>query len=201
MAPITMILAFDAGQIFKTLFLSSKFPLDKVLQAQSVLIAFVLGLFFYSINKILLNIYYSKQDTLIPTITSIISALINLGLSPTLMYVFKATGIGLATTISAIIQTGLLFYFLRTRHNFELFKFPALKFLKQYCWQLTIFLPLFWSIHWALKQLIINFMPMSANFLLHGVGYWFWDLPVMGLFFLTIYLTRKRFSLRIYFLD
>ncbi|HLB94116.1 MAG TPA: murein biosynthesis integral membrane protein MurJ [Candidatus Babeliales bacterium] len=201
MAPITIILAFDAGQIFKTLFLSSKFPLDKVLQAQSVLIAFTLGLFFYSINKILLNIYYSKQDTKIPTITSIIAALVNLILSPTLMYIFKATGIGLATTISAVIQTLLLFYFLRTRHNFELFNLPALKFLKQYCWQLTIFMPLFWGIHWAMKQLIINFVQSSADFLLHGVGYWLWDLPVIGLMFLVIYLTRKRFGLRLYFLD
>ncbi|HLB40210.1 MAG TPA: murein biosynthesis integral membrane protein MurJ [Candidatus Babeliales bacterium] len=202
MAPVSILLAFEAGQIFQTLFLSSKFTLAKVLQAQSVLIAFTLGLFFYSINKILLNIYYSKQDTKIPTQTSIIAAALNLVLSPTLMYFFKATGIGLATTISAIVQTGLLFYFLHTRHQFELFPGAGVKFLRQYSWQLALCLPTFWLLHIMARHLIslISTAPV-AHFLLTGVGYWLWDLPLAGLLFLVLLQTRKRFGLRLYFLD
>lgn len=203
MAPVTLVLAFEAGQIFQTLFLSSKFTLAKVLQAQSVLVAFTVGLFFYSINKILLNIYYSKQDTKIPTRTSVIAAALNLVLSPTLMYFFKATGIGLATTISAIVQTGLLFYFLHTRHRFELFPAQGLKFLRQYCLQLAVFVPLFWLLHRTIAYLIsqIGMTTSVNNFLLTGVGYWLWDLPLAALLFLAIFKSRKRFGLRLYFLD
>ena len=200
--PVSIIMAFSAEKIFYTLFLSNKFNLAKVLEARSVLIAFLVGLFFFSINKVLLNIYYSLQDIKIPTIIAIIATVINFGLNPLLMYFFQSVGLAMATTVSAIIQMFLLFYYLRKKYKFRLFKRHIFRFLFRYLAQLSIIMPLLFIVYKIIETIIINFLSMKvSNFLLLDIGYWAWSLPLYLLTFFLIYKTKNLFRLRIYFLE
>ena len=66
--PVALLMAFFSEEIFSTIFLSKKFTLTQVQEAGTILRAFLLGLFFFSLNKILLNIFYAMHAAWIPAL-------------------------------------------------------------------------------------------------------------------------------------
>ena len=199
--PVAIFMIFFAQKIFMTLIVSSKFPIERVPEAAGILIAFLVGLFFLSINKILLNIFYSFHDTKAPTFTSIIATAVNFVGSVILMQFFTTIGIAMATTISGIVQTGLLLYFLRKRYNFTLYwKFFG-DFLVRFSVQFAVVAGLFIASYRAIVLLIINYLPTWQLFLLDKAGVWLWLMPLGLLSFLLLYVTRKWVGLRTHFID
>jgi putative peptidoglycan lipid II flippase len=198
--PLVITMIFISDKIFSTLF-SKKLNLLQAHLAGNILIAYLFAVFFFSLNKILLNVFYSFHSMWIPTIISIAGVIVNFSMNMLLVKTFSCVGLATATTISAIVQTILYIILLKKIFNIKFYIFKLLKFLTRYIVQLAITFTLFYFIYnFAYKS--INLLPIElSNFLLLKFGFWLWVLPLELLIFWIIYRTRKVFSVKLYFID
>lgn len=200
--PATIVMIFFAEKIFHTIFLSDKFTIAQVYEAQLILIAFLIGLFFFSLNKILLNLYYALHVTWVPTIISITATTLNFILNYVLMAKYQATGLALATTISSgLVQSILFVGFLYFKYDFKLYAADFFKFFIRYVAQLTLILSIFYAIYRVIENYIATVSSAIAHFLLFGLGFWLWVGPLCGICLCAIYFSRKLFGVRLYFLN
>lgn len=199
--PVVIMMSFFAEKIFHTLFLSSKFTISQVTEAGHILTAFLLGLFFFSLNKIILSIYYSLHNTRTPGFISFAATLLNIGLNMLFITNLKATGLALATTISGITQTLLFILFLRIHFNFRFYFGPFFTFMGRYLVQLVATFSIGWVVYHLFAYVIAKLPASLAHFFLFGLGFWMWVGPLCGLLFLAIYYLRKRFNVVVYFLE
>ncbi|MCX5922915.1 MAG: murein biosynthesis integral membrane protein MurJ [Candidatus Dependentiae bacterium] len=200
--PATIVMSFFAEKIFLTIFLSKKFSLAQVYEAKTLLIAFSLGLFFFSLNKILLSLYYALHVTWIPTIISIITTLLNIALDYVLMTHFQSIGLALATTISmGVVQTLLFVVFLRYYFKFSFYLKNFLNFFIRYTAQLALILTASYGLYRLCLVLVAKLPITLASFMLNGLGFWFWVGPLCGAAALTIFCTRRLFNIKLHFLD
>jgi len=200
--PSAILMTLFAKKIFITLFVSDKFSISRVPEAGYILAALLFGLFFFSINKIILNIYYALHDMKLPMYTSGISATFNFIANVMLMQKFGTVGIALATTLAGILQTVILLYYLRKKYDFTLYINFFIAFVWRYLLQLFVVIPIFYVLHRLIAHYIQHhFSSWWLNFLINKVGFWLWTLPIMGAVFVALYVTRKFFNLRMHFLD
>jgi len=200
--PATILMSYFADKIFMTLFMSKNFPIARVAEAQSIFIIFLSGLLFFSLNKILLNIYYSMSDSKIPMIISIFATAMNYILIKLLMPYFSTRGVAIATTLSlGLIQTSLFFLFLFKKYNFTIYPKQFAKFIYKYLVQLSFSIILFFISYFALYNLISRLPQNLSTFFIDKIGFWLWVSPLCSLLFLFLYLTKKAFGVKLYFLD
>lgn len=200
--PIMLGMIFFSRTIFITLFLSDNFPMDQVIRTSNVLIVSLLGLFFFSLNKIILNIFYACHKTFIPTMIALVSTMSNIALNFVLMARFEIAGLALATTTAAAIQTILSIYFLKKTLKISLFPKRFFNFLYHYVLQLGTIGSLFLGAYYLTKITFgMLFTSTTANFLLNGIGIWLWVTPLSLTTFLVLFYTRKIFKVSLYFLD
>lgn len=202
--PISFFMMAFSEQIFSTMFLSAKFPIEKILQAKLVLIAFLAGLFFFSLNKIILNIYYVLHDTFTPMAISIVATVANLFLNRIFVNWLKAPGLAVATSISGVLQMCLFIYFLHTMYKFDFYFRPAGNFILRFMLQAAILFTLFASAYLLFKYMILIGLvhfEWLQNFLLYKLGLWLWVGPLFILLMVGFFKTRKYFGLKMYFLE
>lgn len=200
--PIMLGMIFFSRAIFVTLFLSNNFPMDQVIRTSNVLIISLLGLFFFSLNKIILNIFYASHKTFIPTMIALACTLANITLNFTLMPYFEIAGLAISTTAAAIIQTILSLYFLRKTLHLSLFPAKFFTFLYYYFVQLGCIGSLFLGLYYLIKIICISLLtPTLVTFLLEGTGLWLWVIPLCVVAFTTLFYTKKLFKVSLYFLD
>lgn len=202
MLPVSLLMSFFADKFFETLFLSEKFTYLHVAQAANLLSIFLFGLFSFSLNRIIVSIYYAMQVTWVPGAIAAVSALFNIFLDWLLVYTFQAQGIAIATTSAAIVRTILLLGVLYYYYDFKGYPRKLWSFFIRYTTQcVVLFLP-FYSLYRLIEWFIENCLSINFQyFLLNHVGFWLWTCPLMLLFFLALWLTRRRFGLSVYFLD
>ena len=189
--PVAIIMIFLSRNIFLTVFLSEKFTIAQVDEAAMILNAFLAGLFFFAINKILMNVYYALHETRLPGIIAVISVLLNAFLNWILMGPLQATGLAIATTLSGIIQTILLFVVLKTHFKINLFTGHLWDFILKYTIQITIIGVPFIVIYNVLWYAVNSY---CGSFFICRLGYWLWVTPLSVLFVIVLYTTRKRFK-------
>lgn len=201
--PATLLMIFFAQDIFETIFLSDRFTMAQAIHAGHILIVCVLGLFFLSLNKILLNVYYSLHITFIPALISIIATLINVALNFVVLRQLGAIGLVMATNISAFVQTLLFIIVLHHQLNFRLYMKDWNRFLKFYSLQLMVMSITFLGLFYGTKTIIqhLSLPEWLGNTLLHGIGFWVWVGPLVGMCGLMLWFTRSFFKVRLYFLD
>lgn len=206
--PVAILMGFFSEDIFRTLFLSDKFPLVKVLEAKWVLMGFLAGLFFFSLNKIILNVYYALHDTYTPMMISIVAMLANFVLNKFLVGYWQATGLAVATSISGLIQVVLFIYFLRSQYGFDFHLAPFKHFLPRFIAQTATLFALFMTAFVLCKWFILGYLadfsfwsvPMPV-FLLEKLGLWLWVGPLSLLLVLGFLKTRRHFGIELYFID
>ena len=204
--PATIIMGYLSENIFVTLFVSSskKFPIALIPEAGLLLMTFLAGLFFFSINKILFNLYYSFHDTRYPMIIAIIATVLNVSANYALVGTFGTIGLAMGTCISGIAQTVLSLFFLKYRHNFTLSLKEFFEFVLRYSMQLAvIFIPFYW-IYKSTHKLVEHVCGASSKalfFFIESFGFWLWVTPLIVIVFGMLYLTRKHFKVQLYFLD
>lgn len=199
--PTLIVMSFFSEKIFATLFLSKKFSLDQVAEAGTILTAFLMGLFFFSLNKILLNIYYAKHNTWIPTVITIFAVGVNIVLDFFFIRIFQATGLALATSISFALQVMLLILLLQKKFDVQLYWGAFFTFVYRFVLQISIVLAGVYGLY-RIGEFLVGRLPESlARFFLHSFGFWLWVGPLVGLVFLIIFATRKWFKVQLYFLD
>jgi len=199
--PVALLMGFFSHDIFLTIFLSKKFTFAQAHEAGNILIAFLCGLFSFSLNKIVLNIFYSMHAAWIPAIISLIATVINIILNMLFINHFQTIGLALATTISSIIQTILFIIVLHKKYKFRLYFKQFSLFFARYMIQLTLFSTLFMLSYYALSQIIrIVFSSVIAEFLLFKIGLFMWVGPLAGFFLTMLWYLRKNFGIKLHFL-
>jgi putative peptidoglycan lipid II flippase len=131
--PMMFIMGFLSEKIFHTIFLSRNFTLTQVLEARMILIAFLVGLFSLSLNKILLNLYYSRHVMWLPAIISVFGVGVNVLFNLLLISKFQAAGLALGTSIAAVVQTLLHILFLRVWFGYTFYMANFMRFAGRYC--------------------------------------------------------------------
>lgn len=197
--PASALMIFFADKIFLTF--SSKFTPDQATLGAHILIAYVMGLFVFSLNKILPNIYYAHHVTWIPAAVSLFAGAVNIGLDLALMHFFQAVGLALSYTIAATLQVCILVYLLKMRFNLRLYLRPFAHFSTRYAAQLFIAGAAFVQAYYAGIVLITRYAGPFSLFLLKGFGLWLWVGPMALVAMLFIFKTRHLFGIKVHFLD
>jgi putative peptidoglycan lipid II flippase len=117
--PAGVVLAILSGPMLSTLFQHGRFDAHAVLMARQSLSAFAIGIAPFMLVKVLAAGFYAKQDMRTPVRIAVIAMIANIILNLALISPLAHAGIALATSISAIINTGFLFYFLRKKKFYQ----------------------------------------------------------------------------------
>lgn len=199
--PATILMCFFSDKIFITMFLSRKFTMAYALAASEILRAFLYGLFFFSLNKILLNLFYALHETKLPLYITVIAGIINFFASYYSMPFWGAYGIAFATSLSGAIQTVLFAWILWIRFKVGIDAKACLQFAMRYTLQVCAALACFFAAFFVF-QYSLTYLPGSLpHLLIDTILFWFWCIPLMGLMFLGLYATRKQCGLNSYFLE
>lgn len=200
--PVILLMTFFSEKIFYTIFLSPKFTLSQVQQAAHILRMFLLGLFFFSFNKILLNLYYAMHVTWVPALIAAGATIVNVLLDSLFLNWLQASGLALATSLSSIVQASLFAYFLWKKYNIHLYVNPFILFALRYGIQLVIFFIPFITSYYVVEWFIsVYFSSLLATFFLYKLGFWLWTGPLSLLLFLALWYSRSYFNVRLFFLD
>lgn len=78
---------------------------------------YALGLTCVALNALLVKLFYARQDVRTPVVCGVAAALTNIALNLLLVGPLAHRGLALATSLAALVNTGLLLYFLRRRHT------------------------------------------------------------------------------------
>ena len=213
MLPITIVMIFCSREIFETMFFSSKFTMDHVVRAQWNMNAYLVGLTFFALEKILLNAFYALQSSGVATCVAITTIGMNYFMNSWLMSLYGGTGLALATSITAAIRIfmfiAILAYYFKIDFHFS----QLWRLLRNYLIQLTILGTLFFGAATLISQWIAGLLfywtfdfwfmhlVLDSHFFLHSFGYWAWFGPLVGIFFVAIYGTRKFFGVSFSYLD
>ena len=117
--PATLGLLILSGPLLSTLFHYGHFQLNDVLMSQASLITFAVGVPAFMLVKVLVSGFYSKQNMKTPVKIGAIAMISNILLNAMLMGPLAHAGLALATSISAVLNAGLLFYVLRRDNIYQ----------------------------------------------------------------------------------
>lgn len=201
--PATLLMVFFSYDIFYTLFykFSSKFDIASVAESSILLSIFSSCLFFFSLNKILISIYYSIHKTIIPTIIALFGAFFNLIFNWYFIRYWGVIAIAISTSLSSILQTILLLSSLYLLADFVIYINKFYKFLFLYIIQMVFASTIFYIIYILIKYIISFLLIKHQDFLLYSLGLWIWIGPLSLLIYGLLYKTRKIFGIKLYFLD
>ena len=128
--PITVGAMLFAEPIVKLLFGRGAFDVNAITLTTSALVFYSIGMIGFGLRDILSRAFYSQQDTKTPMINGSIAVIINIVLNIILSRYIGLGGLALATSISAIFSTGLLFVNLRKKIGALGLKKTAITFAK-----------------------------------------------------------------------
>ncbi len=201
--PIALLMAFFSYDIFYTLFyrIAKHITLSQVQQSSSLLIAFLPGLVFLSLNKVMISIYSSLHELRYATVITFIGVLSNIALNRLLMPLYGATGIAIATSLASALQTFLLLFTLHYFLGFYSYHKHLTSFLVRYSIMLGFFSSLFYLLYTLITYTIAHWIPSYADFLLHHIGLWLWVGPLCLILAAFFYLTHRRYGSKLYFFE
>jgi putative peptidoglycan lipid II flippase len=77
---------------------------------------YAIGLIFIAVNALLVKIFYAMQDMKTPVVCGVFGAATNIVLNLLLVDPMAHRGLALATSIAAIVNAGLLYYWMRKKY-------------------------------------------------------------------------------------
>lgn len=128
--PATLGAMIFAEPVIKLLFGRGAFDANAISMTSSALFYYSIGMIGYGLRDVLSKAFYSLQDTKTPMINACIAVIMNIMLSITLSRFMGIGGLALATSISAIFCTGLLFISLRKKIGSFGLKTITISFIK-----------------------------------------------------------------------
>lgn len=171
--PTTMLYLFLSGPIIEVVLYRGGFDWHSWQMTSMVLFFYSLGLFFFCGIKFLVNCFYALKDTKTPAKVTLASLLLNVFLSICLMYPLKVGGIALGSSLAAVFNFSLLFYFFNKKigrldwqdTKSQLVKIILLSFLaavvSRFIWDFLVFN----------KYLKMAIALSAAGFIFLGGGY------------------------------
>lgn len=113
--PATVALLALRIPILSVLFQRGAFDAAATMQTADALLYYTLGLWAFSVIRIIVSAFYSLQDTRVPMKAAIVALIVNVVLSVVLMYPMKHGGLALATSIASAVNVIMLGIILKTR--------------------------------------------------------------------------------------
>ncbi|MCF6299447.1 MAG: polysaccharide biosynthesis C-terminal domain-containing protein, partial [Thiomicrorhabdus sp.] len=117
--PATLGLLLLAEPLLITLFYYGAFTERDVTMSGMSLMAYSFGLLGFILVKILAPAFYARKDMKTPVKVAIIALVTNMVLNLILIGPFAHVGLAAATTISAFVNSGLLYWYLRKQEVFK----------------------------------------------------------------------------------
>ncbi len=111
--PAALGLMLLAQPMLTTIFQHGEFTPFHVEMSSKSLLAYAIGLPGFILIKVLASGFFSRQDTKTPVKIGVVAMVTNIILNLLLIGPLAHAGLALATSIAAIVNAGLLFYFLR----------------------------------------------------------------------------------------
>lgn len=149
--PSTAGLMLLSEEMLLTLFQYGQFSMHDVTMAGQSLLAYSLGLGGFIVVKVLASGFYSRQDTKTPVKVAVIAMVTNMVLNVILVFPLAHAGLALATSLSAWLNAGLLFYLLKKQSIFHAQSGWLLMFIRVALATLVMSLVL-WTLVPALEQ-------------------------------------------------
>lgn len=205
--PATLFCVFVSRNFFAHFLLEKKASAAQIDQVIVIFMIYAAGMLFFSLNKILLSLFYSMRDTWSTTIASGASALINLigdliWLKLFFTYDLKSVapyGVALNAVLAGFTLMFGCFVFLKRRHKFSLYAGNFFNFLWRYLVQLSLGTALFYFAYMLAQRYFAT--TAWAQFFATGIGFW----PLTGGLALAImwlmHRTKNIFGIKVYFLD
>lgn len=116
--PATLALYVLAVPLLSTIFLHGNFSPSDVEMSALALRAFAMGVCGFVFVKVLAPGFFARQDTKTPMRIAVVAVAVNVVLSLVLVRTMQHTGLALAISIAAWVNSGLLFITLRVRGVF-----------------------------------------------------------------------------------
>ena len=117
MTPIVAFLMVAKIPVVRLIFGTDIFTWDSTVETSLVVSAFAIGIFSQAANSILARSFYAMHDTKTPVLVSVSTLLLNIILDYVLVIIYKFPiwSLALAFSISAIIQSAILFILITKR--------------------------------------------------------------------------------------
>ena len=113
--PATVALIALRVPIISVLFQRGEFGIESTLLTAQALLCYAVGLWAFSVIRIIVSVFYSLQDTKAPMKAAIVALIVNALCSLVLMFPLKHGGLALATSIASAVNVGMLWVILRRR--------------------------------------------------------------------------------------
>lgn len=104
-----------AEPIVRFLFGRGAFDQQAIAMTSTALFYYSIGMIGYGLRDVLTRVFFSMQDARTPMINGVIATLLNIVMTFIFSRFMGIGGVALATSISALMTTGLLFYSLRLK--------------------------------------------------------------------------------------
>jgi putative peptidoglycan lipid II flippase len=118
--PASIAMGMLAKPLMAALFLHGKFTVHDVEMSAGALQALSGGILAFMMIKVFAPGYFSRQDTRTPVKIGIIAMVANMVFNLMLVWHFKHVGLAMASTLSAFLNAGLLYWGLHTRGVYRL---------------------------------------------------------------------------------
>jgi putative peptidoglycan lipid II flippase len=127
---MTLGLIFLSFPVIKFLFERGVFDRQATLLTSGVLVYFATGTFALAVNYVLIRAFYALSDTKTPVKLAITAVVSNIVLSLLLITFMAQNGLALASSIAAMVQMGLLLFYLQRKIGKLKLKQLAFDFVK-----------------------------------------------------------------------
>lgn len=182
---------------FSTLMVSERFSLEQASRAAQLLCLFACGVPFFAANRIIIAIYHARHDTVIPTIVTLATTMINTLLNMALIGPFGIYGLVGATVGAELLKTVILLggvhrlYRVTIPGNRLMYYAARCAVVALCCAGVAV------GMAFAMQAF---FAARGLSFFAYRWGLWFWALPVCGATALAYYALRRSAGCRAYFL-
>jgi putative peptidoglycan lipid II flippase len=113
--PATVALIALRIPIISVLFQRGEFSAQATILTAQALLCYTVGLWAFSVIRIIVSAFYSLQDTRSPMKAAIVALIVNAAFSVALMFPLKHGGIALATSIASMVNVAMLWVILNRR--------------------------------------------------------------------------------------
>lgn len=197
-APLMLFLLFFSHEIFALLMLKGKGTPEQVLRAQQVLMIYSSGLVFFSLNRILPNIFYSLNDPKAATRATLTQGVVKLSGDLLSILIGGVYLMATSTVVAGIVLTGVYLYKLHTNHAFKFYPWRYAEFLGRYAVQLSCGIAVFLAGYYGFIYSIVG--NSWELFFTQGLGFWMFTIALFCFTMGFLFLTKDRFKVNVYFL-
>ncbi len=117
MLPLTALMIIFGRDLISIIFMRGAFNENSLQMTYQAFLFYSLGLTFFSMNRVIIPVFYAHKNTKTPVKISAVIVVLNIALNIILMQFMQHAGLALATTISSLVQLLILYYYLQKKYS------------------------------------------------------------------------------------